>query len=146
MPVRISPTPTALPAWDSTVTLNGAANLGGTATLTLNGVVSGASGALTKTGAGTLNLNGTAANTTAASTTVSAGTLALGKSTGVNAVSGDITIGAGGVSLQVDDQIPNASTGHPHHRHLQVQYQQQGPKPSPIWTCRTRATPRLRAC
>ncbi len=97
-------------AWDSTVTLNGAANLGGGSTLTLNGVVSGASGALTKTGAGTLNLNGTAANTYGGPTTVSAGTLALGKSAGINAVPGSITIDAGGVSLQADDQIPNAST------------------------------------
>jgi len=98
-------------SWNSTVTLNGAANLGGAATLTLNGVVTGASGALTKTGAGTLNLNGTEPNNYGGlATTVSAGTLALGKSPGVNAVPGDITIGAGGVSSQAAEQIPNDST------------------------------------
>jgi fibronectin-binding autotransporter adhesin len=96
--------------WDSTVTLNGTANLGGSANLTLNGVVSGASGALTKIGAGNLNLNGTAANTYGGPTTVNAGTLNLGKTVGVNAVPGNITINSGGVSLLAADQIPNASS------------------------------------
>jgi len=96
--------------WDSTVTLNGEANLGGSAALTLNGVVSGTSGALTKVGAGNLNLNGTAANTYGGPTTVNAGTLNLGKTVGVNAVPGNITINSGGVSLLAADQIPNASS------------------------------------
>jgi autotransporter-associated beta strand protein len=103
--------------WDGTVTLNGAANIGaGTATvtaLTLNGAISGASGALTKTGEGLLTLAGTAANTYGGLTTVSAGFLYLNKPVGTNAVPGDLSIsasGAGGVTLVAADQIPDTAT------------------------------------
>ena len=70
--------------WAGPVILNGAANLGGSATLTLNGAITGASGSLNKNGAGTLILGSTAgANTYGGGTTItssstSSSTLQLG--------------------------------------------------------------------
>lgn len=60
-------------AWEGPVTLNGAANLGGSANLTVNGAITGASGSLTKTGVGTLTLGSTpGSNTYGGGTTIKA--------------------------------------------------------------------------
>ena len=67
--------------------------------MTLSGVVSGASGSITKTGQGILTLSGTAANTYAGVTTVSDGVLLLNKSAGTTAVPGNITISSPATSL-----------------------------------------------
>ncbi len=59
--------------------------------------------ALVKTGTGTLTLNGSVANSYSGVTTVDAGVLQLGKTAGVNAISGDLVIGdgAGGVDADI---------------------------------------------
>lgn len=85
----------------------GVRNISVAATKTLNVVVSLQNGGFTKTGNGTLTLSGSAANLHG-TTTVSAGTLILAKNTGVNALSGDITVNTGAIldwdnSDQLDD-------------------------------------------
>jgi autotransporter-associated beta strand protein len=76
--------------WAGPVTLNGAANLGGSTNLIVNGAITGESGSLIKKGTGTFTLASTAeANTYGGNTTLaSAGIFALG----------------------ANDQIPNTST------------------------------------
>ena len=54
-------------------------------------------GGLIKTGAGNLSLAGAEANTHSGMTTVSGGSLLLGKTAGVNAIAGDITVATGGI-------------------------------------------------
>ncbi|MEN3939691.1 autotransporter-associated beta strand repeat-containing protein [Prosthecobacter sp. SYSU 5D2] len=66
-----------------------------TANLTLSGAISGAGG-LTKTGAQTLFLSGSAANTYLGLTSVTAGTLRLDKTSGVDAIAGNLEISGGG--------------------------------------------------
>src|SRR5439155_9289875 len=82
--------------------------------LNFNQVVSGAAD-LIKTGGGTLLLTGTRSNTATGLVFVNAGTLALGKSAGLKAVGGNITVGddSGGNSVDVlrldsSDQIPDS--------------------------------------
>ena len=73
------------------------------------GIIS--NGGLIKAGNGQLNLTGASANTYTGLTTVSAGTLGLGKSTGINAFGGDLTINGGSV-LYIgtnDNQIPDSA-------------------------------------
>ncbi len=75
------------------------------------GAISG-SGGLVVSG-GQLTLSGASANTYSGDTTVSAGTLVLGKSAGVTAVSGNITVGSGSgsanLTLSSSDQIADSS-------------------------------------
>jgi autotransporter-associated beta strand protein len=85
---------------------------GGEADLTIavpvtNGASSSAG--ITKTGAGTLTLSGSMANTYTGLTTVEAGRLALSKSTGVNAVAGNLDITGGKVTFGADEQIANTA-------------------------------------
>lgn len=78
-------------------------------TMILSGVISGSGIGLGKTGGGQTNLTGTASNTYSGVTTVSAGTLGLGKSAGINAFGGDLTINGGSViySAANNNQIPD---------------------------------------
>ncbi|HVM62067.1 MAG TPA: autotransporter-associated beta strand repeat-containing protein [Verrucomicrobiae bacterium] len=78
------------------------------ANTTYSGVLSG-SGSLTKIGSGTLTLSGTAANTYSGLTTVSGGELDLGKTAGVNAIGGNLTIAGGEVKLIANNQIGNSA-------------------------------------
>ena len=78
-------------------------------TFTVSNVVSNATG-LTKDGGGQLILSGTSANTYTGTTTVNGGDLRLAKSTGVNAVTGDLVINTGArVSMSNSDQIADTS-------------------------------------
>ena len=83
-------------SWSGAVTLGSSSTVGSDADkLTLSGVVSGASMALTKVGSGTLELSGGSANTFSGALTVNDGTLLLNKTAGVNAFAGILTIGDG---------------------------------------------------
>jgi len=72
---------------------------------TYAGPISG-SGSLVVDG-GQLTLSGSSANTYSGDTLVHAGTLVLGKSSGVSAVSGDLTIGSGSGSAQLTLSAPH---------------------------------------
>jgi fibronectin-binding autotransporter adhesin len=83
------------------------------ATFSFAGVISG-TGGLTKSGTGTLTLSGTVANTYTGLTTVSGGELDLGKTSGINAIGGNITIGDGTgtdtLKLLAANQIADTAT------------------------------------
>jgi fibronectin-binding autotransporter adhesin len=68
---------------------------------------------ITKLGAGTLQFVGASANTYTGTTAVHEGTLILAKSSGVNAVAGNLTVGNGAgtdtVRLGASNQIPNTT-------------------------------------
>lgn len=64
--------------------------------ITITANIVGSAG-LTKTGAGSILISGTEANTFTGMTTVSGGTLRLGKTAGVAAIQGDITVLTGGI-------------------------------------------------
>jgi autotransporter-associated beta strand protein len=66
-----------------------------TDTLSLSGVISGGSHALTKTGIGALAFTGSASNTYTGMTSVNDGALLLNKSAGAVAVAGNLTVGDG---------------------------------------------------
>ena len=72
-------------------------------------------GVLTKTGPGTVVLSGAAANTYSGDTTVSGGTLILSKTTGVNAIGGNLIVGTGATVAygttagQLADHIPDGA-------------------------------------
>ncbi len=104
---------------NGTAVISGNLDLGGSTTtfniadgtaatdMSLNGVVS--NGGITKITAGRLELTGTGANTFAGTTTVSAGELLLNKTSGTNAVSGDVLINGGTLTLNATNQIANTS-------------------------------------
>src|SRR5439155_16972542 len=102
---------------------SGAVTLGANSTVAVDAgslTMSGATGdgalgfGLTKAGAGTLTFSGTSANTYTGATTVNAGELDLGKTAGVNAVAGGLTIGDGTgtdvAKLLAANQIADASS------------------------------------
>ena len=88
----------------------------GSGTLTISRPISGSHG-MTKSGSGEFVLSGGGANTFSGTTTVSAGKLVLGKSAGVNAISGNLTIAptsgwsnaANGVELAASEQIADSA-------------------------------------
>jgi fibronectin-binding autotransporter adhesin len=82
---------------------------GNNANTDYSGVLSGGGG-LTKVGTGTLTLSGASANTLSGINTVSNGTLRLEKSSGVNAIAGNVAIGSGAtLLLAADNQVANTS-------------------------------------
>jgi autotransporter-associated beta strand protein len=88
----------------------GALTVGDSTSTSFSGTITG-TGTLTKQGSGTLTLAGTAANTFSGLTTVNAGALTLGKTAGVNAIGGNLTVNAGGtVQLAAANQIPDTAT------------------------------------
>lgn len=106
--------------WTGNMDLAGGNNLIGVdpgATIIMNGVVANATSAanrLIKVGGGTLRLGGTQANVYRGETIVLQGTLELGKTAGLNAIGGNLTIGdnIGGdngavVRLLASNQIPH---------------------------------------
>ena len=66
---------TGASSWTGNIVMSASSSIGATATLTINGIISGATFGLTKVGTGILELNG--ANSYTGSTTISAGTLKL---------------------------------------------------------------------
>lgn len=78
---------------------------GNNASSDYSGTIEG-SGTLTKTGTGTLTLAGSAANTYTGLTTVSSGVITVSKSTGVNAIAGNISLLSGG-SLRFNSSNKN---------------------------------------
>ncbi|QDU28454.1 Hemolysin, chromosomal [Anatilimnocola aggregata] len=92
------------------IVLQGSSNLtvGNAANTSITAPISG-TGSFTKQGGGTLTLNGAVANTFTGITTVTTGILTLGKSAGVNAVSGDIQVSGGTLQLAANNQISDTS-------------------------------------
>jgi autotransporter-associated beta strand protein len=81
-------------------------------TTTIGSALVVVNGAVTKTGAGTFAFGGTAANTYTGLTTVSGGILSLAKTSGVNAIAGDVLINGGTLSWGTSnsDQLANTSS------------------------------------
>ena len=73
------------------------------------GIISGPGG-LVKSGTGTQVLAGASANTYSGTTTVNDGVLILKKTSGVNAIGGDLIVSGGRVSLQATGQIADSAT------------------------------------
>jgi autotransporter-associated beta strand protein len=104
-------------SWAGAVTLGSASSIGVDAgQLTISSRISGAGMNLTKVGAGTLVFSGTTSNTYTGTTTVNDGTLILGKTAGVNAFAGTLTIGdavgaanSAIVQLNANNQIPTVT-------------------------------------
>ncbi|WP_435009178.1 autotransporter-associated beta strand repeat-containing protein [Tundrisphaera lichenicola] len=82
--------------------------------LILSGAISGSGFGVTKTGGGTLEFTGFSSNTYTGTTNVSGGTLILNRSSGNDAIAGDLVIGdniGGGESVQIgsNNQIADGS-------------------------------------
>ncbi|RYD80125.1 MAG: hypothetical protein EOP84_12295, partial [Verrucomicrobiaceae bacterium] len=78
-------------------------------TLILNGALEGNSN-ITKAGAGTLELGGTAANTYSGLSTLSAGGLRLNKAAGTTAITGDLVLNGGTLTLLAANQFGSNSS------------------------------------
>lgn len=79
--------------------------------LTIGSVIAGSGCGLTKSGAGTLALTGSSPNAYDGTTTVLGGTLVLGKSPGVSAIPGDLSVASGAVvRLAADENIAKTAT------------------------------------
>jgi autotransporter-associated beta strand protein len=91
------------------------AHVYGTGGLTISSSITNNGGAtgLVKSGNGTLTLSGTAANTYTGTTTVNDGMLVLAKSSGVNAIAGNVKVGDGNgvdvLQLNANEQIANSA-------------------------------------
>lgn len=83
-------------------------NIVANASATIESVLNGTAG-LNKSGAGTLTLAGGSANTFTGVTTVSAGTLTLNKTAGVTAVTGNILVNGGTLTLLANNQVADNS-------------------------------------
>ena len=81
-------------------------------TTTIGSAIVVVNGGITKTGAGVLTLSGTASNTYTGLTTVSGGTLSMTKTSGVNAIAGDVLINGGTLSWGAsnNEQLANTSS------------------------------------
>jgi autotransporter-associated beta strand protein len=80
-------------------------------TTTIGSAITLVNGGVTKTGAGTLTYSGTAANTYTGLTTVTAGTLTMSKTSGVNAIAGNVLINGGTLTWgSVNEQMANTSS------------------------------------
>ncbi len=97
-----------------TLTFSGTVNLANELTTTGAGNLEfnklGGAAALNIGGSGTVTLSGSESNSNSGLTTVNNGTLVLAKNAGVNAIGGDLTIGAATVRLDASDQIANHRT------------------------------------
>ncbi len=113
---------TAAVTFNNATTLSGNATFNvtpgaaGAALLTLSGAVSDGGGAygITKTGTGTLTLSGAAANTFTGLTSLQGGQINLGKTGGVNAIAGNLSITGSGAALNfvssgAQDQIADTA-------------------------------------
>ncbi|MFA6119566.1 MAG: autotransporter-associated beta strand repeat-containing protein [Parachlamydiales bacterium] len=83
-------------------------NLG--AVLNISGIISGTGADLTISGPGTLEFSGSSSNSYSNLTTVSSGILQLNKTSGINAISGDVAINGGTLLLSNSNQIKDTST------------------------------------
>ena len=82
----------------------------GAGSTTTSGAISGAGTALIKQGGGTWLIDGTTANTFTGVTTITAGTMSLGKTAGLDAISGaNINITGGTLLLAASNQIAAAT-------------------------------------
>ncbi len=109
---------TRVAAGNNTANITGRLNLGGTtrafdvadstAANDLNISAQVSNGSMVKNGAGTMTLSGSSSNTFSG-LTVNSGAVVLDKSSGAQAVSGDINIFGGSVILEASNQISNSS-------------------------------------
>ncbi len=83
---------------------------GNKASTTFSGSLSGTGSSLTKTGTGTLTLSGATANTYTGLTTVSDGTLKLSKTSGVNAIAGNVLVNGGKLQWGNANQVANTAS------------------------------------
>lgn len=101
---------------NNSATVSSVLTLANTTDTSFSGVLKNGSTAtlsLVKSGTGKQTLSGTGANTYTGSTTILAGTLDLGKTAGVNAIPGNVTVGNGSAAavlqLAASDQIADTS-------------------------------------